>query len=66
MDALKDFEQYVDDAVAHFTKKMQDRIGQIINMGLFVQLFAFDVIGEVTASKRFGFMDAGSDNGFFA
>lgn len=35
-------------------------------MGLFVQLFAFDVIGEVTVSKRFGFMDAGSDNGFFA
>ena len=66
MDALKDFEQYVDDAVAHFTKKMQDRIGQTINMGLFVQLFAFDVIGEVTVSKRFGFMDAGSDNGFFA
>ena len=40
MDALLDFEQYVDDAVAHFTKKMQDRIGQTINMGLFVQLFA--------------------------
>lgn len=35
-------------------------------MGLFVQLFAFDVIGEVTFSKRFGFMDTGSDNGFFA
>lgn len=66
MDALKDFEQYVDDAVAHFCKKMQDRLGQNIDMGLFVQLFAFDVIGEVTFSKRFGFMDAGSDNGFFA
>ncbi|KAF6229049.1 hypothetical protein HO133_007163 [Letharia lupina] len=35
-------------------------------MGLFVQLFAFDVIGEVTFSKRFGFMDMGSDNDFFA
>lgn len=35
-------------------------------MGLFVQVFAFDVIGEVTFSKRFGFMDTGSDNGFFA
>ena len=66
MDALKDYEQYVDDAVAHFTKKMQYRIGQTINMGLFVQLFAFDVIGEAIISKGFGFMDAGSDNGFFA
>lgn len=66
MDALKDLEQYVDNAVAHFRKMMQDRIGQNIDMGFFVQLFAFDVVGEVTFSKRFGFMDRGSDGGFFA
>ncbi len=66
MESLKDIEQYVDDAVAHFGKKMQDRLGQSIDLGLFTQLFAFDVIGEVTFSKRFGFMDTGSDNGFFA
>lgn len=65
MEALKDLEQYVDDAVAHFSKKMQDRLGQNMDMGLFAQLFAFDVIGEVTFSKRFGFMDMGSDSGFF-
>ena len=66
MSALKDLEQYVDNAVALFKEKMQDRLGQNVAMGLFVQLFAFDVIGEATFSKRFGFMDAGSDNGFFA
>ena len=66
MDALEDFEQYVNAAVAHFNQKMQVRLGQNINMGLFVQLFAFDVIGEVTFSKRFGFVDKGSDDGFFA
>ncbi len=66
MDALKDFEKYVDDAVALFNKEMHDRLGQNVDMGLFVQLFAFDVIGEVTFSNRFGFMDAGSDNGFFS
>lgn len=65
MESLKDLEKYVDDAVEHFSRKMQDRLGENINMGLFVQLFAFDVIGEVTFSKRFGFMDMGSDNGFF-
>ena len=64
--ALKDLEQYMDNAVAHFCQKMQDRLGQNVDMGLFVQLFAFDVVGEVTFSKRLGFMDAGSDNGFFA
>ena len=66
MEALSPFEKYVDDAVAHFIQKMQASLGQRIDMGLFVQLFAFDVIGEVTFSRRFGFMDAGSDNGFFA
>ena len=66
MEALKDLEQYVDHAVALFDKKLHDHLGQNLDMGLFVQLFAFDVIGEVTFSKRFGFMDAGSDNGFFA
>lgn len=65
MDALKDLEVYVDDAVQQFMDKMKARVGQDINMGLFVQLFAFDVVGEVTFSKRFGFMDAGTDNGFF-
>lgn len=41
MDALKDLEVYVDDAVQHFVSKMKTRVGQDINMGLFVQLFAF-------------------------
>ena len=66
MDALQDFEHYIDDAVACFSKKMQANLDQKIDMGLFVQLFAFDIVGEVTFSKRLGFMDAGSDNGFFA
>ena len=66
MDALKVFEQYIDDAVEHFSKKMHAHLDQKIDMGLFVQLYAFDVVGEVTFSKRLGFMDAGSDNGFFA
>ena len=66
MDALKDLERYIDDAVAHFCQKMQAQLDQKIDMGLFVQLFAFDIVGEVTFSKRLGFMDAGSDNGFFA
>ena len=66
MDALKGLEQYVDNAVALFDKKLHERLGQNLDMGLFVQLFAFDVIGEMTFSKRFGFMDTGSDNGFFA
>jgi hypothetical protein len=29
------------------------------------QLFAFDIIGEVTFSNSFGFMEAGNDDGSF-
>jgi hypothetical protein len=29
------------------------------------QLFAFDIIGELTFSNSFGFMEAGSDDGSF-
>jgi len=29
------------------------------------QLFAFDIIGEVTFSDSFGFMEAGADDGSF-
>ena len=41
MESLKGLETYVDDAISHFMKKMQERQGQSINMGLFVLLFAF-------------------------
>ncbi|KAI4127866.1 MAG: hypothetical protein LQ347_004420 [Umbilicaria vellea] len=66
MDSLEDLEKYVDDAVDVFKTKMQELQGRSVNMGLWVQLFAFDVIGEVTFSKRFGFMDMGQDDGSFA
>jgi hypothetical protein len=29
------------------------------------QLFAFDIVGELTFSNSFGFMEAGSDDGSF-
>lgn len=35
MDSLRDLEQYVNGAVAHFRRKMQDGLGQNIDMGLF-------------------------------
>ena len=41
MEALKDLEKYVDNAVALFISIMQKRQNQDINMGLHVQLFAF-------------------------
>ncbi len=44
MDSLKDLEIYVDDAVSHFMTKMREMQGQNVNMGLWVQLFAFGTL----------------------
>lgn len=65
MESLKDLEPYVDNAVNVFLDNMSQRQDQTIDMGNWVQLFAFDVIGEVSFSKRFGFMDAAGDDGSF-
>ncbi|KXL43926.1 hypothetical protein M433DRAFT_151346 [Acidomyces richmondensis BFW] len=65
MESLRDLEQYVDNAINVFLDNMSQRLGKVIDMGNWVQLFAFDVIGEITFSKRFGFMDAGEDDGSF-
>ncbi|AEO69867.1 uncharacterized protein THITE_2120621 [Thermothielavioides terrestris NRRL 8126] len=65
MSSLKQLEPYVDNAVLVFLNKLGDMAGQVIDLGNWFQLFAFDVIGEITFSKPFGFMDAGTDDGSF-
>ncbi|KAF6802045.1 cytochrome P450 oxidoreductase [Colletotrichum sojae] len=65
MSSLKELEPYVDSAIHFFLNKMDSMVGRTVDMGKWVQLYAFDVIGEVTFSKRFGFMDAGADDGSF-
>lgn len=45
MESLKGLERYVDDAVQHFIGKMNVLADTDIDMGLFVQLFAFGKYG---------------------
>lgn len=66
MSSLMDLEEYVNDVVNVFMAKMKEMQGQTVDMGKWTQLFAFDVIGEVTFSKRFGFLDSGEDDGSMA
>lgn len=83
LESVKDLEPYIDDAIKVFFKHMDEMRDHPIDLGNWIQLFAFgklhwlclphfrprltvtDVIGEVTFSKRFGFMDQGSDDGSF-
>lgn len=40
MESLNDLEKYVDNAIAHFVRIMHEQ-NKNVNMGVFVQLFAF-------------------------
>ena len=78
MDSLKDLESYVQNAVFDFLTHLYEMQGRKIGLGVRFQLFAFgnhlnsplsptrtdflDVIGEITFSRRFGFMDAQKDD----
>ncbi|KAF2109828.1 cytochrome P450 [Lophiotrema nucula] len=65
MDTLKRFEPWVDKAIKNLLAKLSTLGTTSVDMGRWAQLFAFDVIGEVTFSKPFGFVDAGKDDGSF-
>lgn len=62
MTNLVEFEPYVDTTMDFFLGqlgKLQD--GEVCDIGQWLQYFAFDVMGEITFSKRLGFLDEGKD-----
>ena len=63
MSTMTSYEHYVDDCVALFTQRLHEmaKMGNFVDMAWWLQCFAFDVIGEITFSKRFGFLDQGED-----
>ncbi|EXJ91083.1 hypothetical protein A1O1_04190 [Capronia coronata CBS 617.96] len=63
MSSLVNYERYVDECAEIFDKRLSEFAarGDIINMGHWLQCYAFDVIGDITYSQRFGFLDRGED-----
>ncbi|KAI1776942.1 pisatin demethylase [Hypoxylon cercidicola] len=67
MSTLVQFEPLVDSTTRAFLKQLSeryaDRRGQdsICDFGAWLQYYAFDVIGELTFSRRLGFVDRGID-----
>ncbi|EZF52947.1 hypothetical protein H103_04034 [Trichophyton rubrum CBS 288.86] len=72
MSHLVSFEPYVDTAMRVFCEQLESRFaktesgsgsGKTIpcDFGQWLQMFAFDVMGELTFSHRFGFMEKGED-----
>ncbi|KFY65399.1 hypothetical protein V496_02591 [Pseudogymnoascus sp. VKM F-4515 (FW-2607)] len=63
MTALAQLEPFVDQCYSVLRARFiefADR-GQAIDMAHWMQCYAFDVIGEITVGKRFGFLDQGDD-----
>lgn len=65
MSALVTYEPYVDDCARILCQRLDEmaRVGSALDMAHWFQCYAFDVIGEITFSRRFGFLNAGLDVG---
>ncbi|KAK4189133.1 putative cytochrome P450 pisatin demethylase-like protein [Podospora australis] len=65
MSNLVEFEPYVDTTIQFFLQRLeevQQKAGnKAFDLGTWLQWFAFDVMGEITFSKRLGFLDEGKD-----
>lgn len=68
MSNLVSFEPYVDTTMRVLCEQLEARFTRPdglkptpCNMSEWLQMFAFDVIGELTFSKRFGFLERGED-----
>ncbi|KAL1862926.1 hypothetical protein Daus18300_008256 [Diaporthe australafricana] len=60
---LVSYEPYVNNCIDILSNRlrMSAKSGETIDLSKWFQYYAFDVIGEITYSKRFGFMETGKD-----
>ena len=61
MTSIRTLEPLVDDCSDIFAKSMGDLEGQVVDLGVWLQWYAFDVIGAITFNRRFGFMENRED-----
>ncbi|KAM0205025.1 hypothetical protein ACHAQI_009573 [Fusarium lateritium] len=64
MSTLVQFEPFVDSTTTEFFRQLDQRYANenaALDFGTWLQYYAFDVIGELTYSKRLGFVDQGKD-----
>ncbi|KAL9094429.1 MAG: hypothetical protein Q9165_003279 [Trypethelium subeluteriae] len=65
MSTLVGYESFVDDCGRLLMQRLDEISdkGVVVNLGDWLQKYAFDVIGNITFGKRFGFLDHGDDVG---
>ncbi|KAK2774839.1 cytochrome p450 oxidoreductase [Colletotrichum kahawae] len=61
MRSIRTLEYLVDPCSQIFTDAMLEMQGQVVDLGTWVQWYAFDVIGAISFARRFGFMEERKD-----
>ena len=61
MTSMKSYETYIDECTKIFMDIMLELQGQSIDLGMWLQFYAFDVIASITFQRRFGFMEQRMD-----
>ncbi|OOF96477.1 hypothetical protein ASPCADRAFT_144945 [Aspergillus carbonarius ITEM 5010] len=63
MSAVVSYEPYVDDCIRRFCAQLDSfvKTGSMVDLGHWLQCFAFDTISKITYGERFGFLDRGED-----
>lgn len=62
--SMKDLEPKIDNCVMAFVDQVQKRYEAgygTFDMGSWLHFYAFDCLGEINVSKRFGFLEAAED-----
>ena len=60
LSTLVEFEPLVDSTTHYFLNQLEEQSGEI-DLGAWLQFYAFDVMGELTFSRRLGFLEQGKD-----
>ena len=61
MTNMRNYEPHADECTAIFIKSMQELQGQPVDLAIWLQWYAFDVIGNITFQRIFGFMEQRRD-----
>ncbi|GKT70702.1 P450 monooxygenase [Colletotrichum tofieldiae] len=61
MTSIRTLEYLVDPCTEIFIDAMREMQGQVVDLGVWVQWYAFDAIGSMTFAQQFGFMEHRED-----
>jgi hypothetical protein len=61
MSNMRNYEPYVDECSQLFIDAMRDLEGQTVDLAVWLQWYAFDVIAGLTFQRRFGFLEQRKD-----